>query len=217
MSDVLTLGSVDRDGALREALDGLGVDTRSGFLKKAAVGGGAAVAGAGLFAAFPNFALGAPSPAQDVKVLNFALLLEFLESEFYKAARRSNGLTGELSSFASVVGRHEDAHVAFLRGALGSKAIAKPTFDFGDIPSDPTRFATTAQTLEDTGVAAYNGQVANVTKGVLRAAASIVSVEARHASWIRDINATNPAPKGFDDAKTQAQITAAVTATGFIK
>ena len=42
--------------------------------------------------------------------------------------------------------------------------------------------------LEDTAVAAYNGQAANhETKPTLKAAATIVSVEARHAAWIRDI------------------------------
>ena len=71
--------------------------------------------------------------------------------------------------------------------------------------------------LEDTGVAAYNGQGANVTKKVLAAAASIVSVEARHAAWIRDIAKKLPAPAAFDASKTADQVLSAVNATGFIK
>lgn len=217
MSEALTLEQVDREGAIAEALDNLGVDpqSRTDFLRKV-VFGGAAVSAVAVSAAFPKLADAAPSPAQDVQVLNFALTLEFLEAEFYTLAERGNALSGELRTFTRVVGAHERAHVAFLRKALGAKAVDKPEFDFGDIPRNPARFRVTAQVLEDTGVAAYNGQVRNVTKKTLAAAASIVSVEARHAAWIRDINRQNPAPKALDDAKTRAQILAAVDATGFI-
>ena len=56
-----------------------------------------------------------------------------------------------------------------------------------------------------------------MTKKVLAAAASIVSVEARHAAWIRDIASKPPAPAAFDASKTDAQILSAVNATGFIQ
>jgi len=217
MSDVLTLEAVDKDGALGEALENLGADTRKGFLKKIAIGGTTVMAGGAIAALVPSTALGQVGPAQDVRILNFALTLEFLEAEFYRQARIRNGLSGELRGFARTVGGHENAHVQFLRGALGARAVAKPRFDFGDIPADPTRFATTARVLEDTGVAAYNGQAQNLTKATLAAAASIVSVEARHAAWIRDILQTNPTPKAFDDALPAARIQAAVNATGFIQ
>jgi len=217
MSDVLTLEAVDKDGALGEALENLGADTRKGFLKKIAIGGTTVMAGGAIAALVPSTALGQVGPAQDVRILNFALTLEFLEAEFYRQARIRNGLSGELRGFARTVGGHENAHVQFLRGALGARAVAKPRFDFGDIPADPTRFSTTARVLEDTGVAAYNGQAQNLTKATLAAAASIVSVEARHAAWIRDIIRTNPTPKAFDDAFPAARIQAAVNATGFIQ
>src|SRR6185503_17182879 len=63
-----------------------------------------------------------------------------------------------------VVGAHERAHVAFLRQTLGSRAKAAPTFDFGDAVTDPDRFAGAARVLEDLGVAALDGQAANLTK-----------------------------------------------------
>jgi hypothetical protein len=217
MSDHLTLEAVDADGAIREALDDVAGESRANFLKHAVVAGGTIAAGGVVLGGLPKLVSAAPSPSQDVKILNFALLLEYLEAEFYTRATASGVLTGETARFASVVGAHERSHVAFLRKALGSKAGAKPTFDFKGTTEDQARFQATAVVLEDTGVAAYNGQGPNLTKKTLGAAAQIVSVEARHAAWIRDIVGKNPAPKAFDQAKTKAQIEAAVSKTGFIQ
>src|SRR3712207_9591972 len=85
--------------------------------------------------------------------------------------------------------RSEDAHVKTLRQVLGSAAIKKPRFDFGDTVTDSAKFAATAQVLEDTGVAAYAGQGPNILqKAVVKPALAIHSVEARHAAWIRFLN-----------------------------
>jgi hypothetical protein len=65
-------------------------------------------------------------------------------------------------------------------------------------------------------VAAYNGQATNLTTGALEAAAKIVSVEARHAGWIRAIAQENPAPDATDTPKTAAQVTRAVNRTKFV-
>jgi len=216
MLNHLTLEAVDADGAAREAYDGLPRSSRMSLLKRALVAGGTVVVGGVAIGGLPKLVTAAPSPAQDVEILNFALTLEYLEAEFYTRAIAGGALSGELLKFAKVVKSHEAAHVAFLKSALGAKAIAKPTFDFKGTTDDPAKFQATSIVLEDTGVAAYNGQGTRVTKKVLAAAASIVSVEARHAAWIRDIAKKNPAPVAFDPAKTQAQILSAVTATGFI-
>jgi hypothetical protein len=75
----------------------------------------------------------------------------------------------------------------------------------------------TAQVLEDTGVAAYLGQVGNIkSKKILSAAGAILPVEARHAGWIRDLNDVSGAPVAFQGSKTRAQILSAVKGTGFI-
>ena len=225
MSDVLTLDLVDQDGAIREALDGARGDTREELFRKAIVGGGAFLAGGLLIGGLPRLALGQASASQDVAILNFALTLEYLESEFYVDAVRKGALKGETLTFARTVRDHELAHVEALKGALGSAAVAKPTFDFKDTTSDADRFRATAVVLEDTGVAAYNGQGPNLTKKTLAVAASIVSVEARHAAWIRRIvgkpryggKADNyPAPGALDSALTREQVLDAVTQTGFI-
>ena len=217
MTDHLTLEAVDSDGAIREALDEAASDSRSDFLKRAAVAGGTIAAGGVILGGLPKLVTAAPSPAQDAQILNFALLLEYLEAEFYTQAEASDALSGETARFAAVVGAHERAHVAFLRKALGSKARAKPTFDFKGTTENQAQFQATAVVLEDTGVAAYNGQGPNLTKKTLGAAAQIVSVEARHAAWIRDIVRKNPAPAAFDAARTKGQIEAAVGKTGFIR
>ena len=71
-------------------------------------------------------------------------------------------------------------------------------------------------TLEDVAVAAYNGQAANLTKGALRAAARIVSVDARHAAWIRSIVGESPAAQAVDAPLSAEQATARLEETGFI-
>lgn len=157
-------------------------------------------------AATAKAAYGAQLPAQVVDVLNFALTLEYLESEFYIAGVDSGiipasssigGQTFRDLALFTTIRDHEIVHVEFLEGALGASAVAKPTFDFtggdgsGAGPfspfSDYEQFKLLAQAFEDTGVRAYKGQVATLQPfdSVLTAAATIHSVEARHASEVR--------------------------------
>jgi hypothetical protein len=190
--------------------------SRGKLLRRALAGGGAIVAGGIVVAGLPRSAESAPSPAQDAEILNLALLLEYMESAFFTEASFSGKLSGELLEFAQIVRGHERAHVAFLRGALGSKARKEPKFDFGNATKDPKAFTAAAVKLQDLMVAAYNGQATNLTTGALEAAAKIVSVEARHAGWIRAIAQENPAPDATDTPKTAAQVTRAVNRTKFV-
>jgi rubrerythrin len=220
----LNLAMVDADGAIREAAETAGLD-RSDFLKKGALAGGGLLVGSAMFGPLLASAEAAISTTRksarnDVKILNYALTLEFLEAEFYKqaVANQAFGNSAELKRFAEVVADHEAKHVSFLRGALGPKAIKKPKFDFKDTVTDQAKFAATAQVLEDTGVNAYLGQVKNIfVPGTLQAAGTIATVEARHAAWIRFINGETPAPATFDKPKSEKAILKAVGGTGFIK
>jgi hypothetical protein len=217
MSDLWTLEEVDRDGAIQEAAEKVDPFTRASFLKKAGLGAGAVVGGGAFLGAIPSIAMAGGVPASDVAILNFALTLEYLEAAFYGEAVKMGNFSGNVGTFAKIVSAHEDAHVAFLKSALGSAAVKKPTFDFQGTTTDEAKFKATAQVLEDTGVAAYLGQVGNIkTKKIVLAAASILPVEARHAGWVRDINGVSGAPAAFQGAKTKAQILAAVKSTGFI-
>ncbi len=210
MSHVITVEVVDAAEAEQYARG----TTRAQFFRRAATGGGALLVGGVAFGGLPGVA--SAQTARDVEILNFALTLEYLEAEFYTRAEASGALNGESLEFARVVGRHERAHVGFLTDALGSSAVAKPTFDFKGTTADAEAFRMTAVALEDLGVSAYNGQGPRISRSLLGAAASIVSVEARHAAWIRDIVGRNPAPRAFDPARSMQQVLAAVEDTGFI-
>ncbi|MGH2623488.1 MAG: ferritin-like domain-containing protein [Sphingobacterium sp.] len=130
-------------------------------------------------------------------VLNYALTLEYLEAEYYTKGAAASGLvpTGKPAGAIATIRDHEVAHVAFLKKVLGDQAVSKPNFDFtaggtfGNVFSDYDTFLALAQAFEDTGVRAYKGQ-AGLLKGnqvVLTAALQIHSVEARHASHIRQM------------------------------
>jgi len=218
LSDLITLETLDADGAMQEAayaVDPEGAATRADFFKQAALGGGGLMAGGVLFAGLPALALGAPSKAQDVAILNYALTLEFLETAFYKEARAKAGLTGETAQFAKVVYGHETAHVAAIKKVLGSKAVKSPAFDFGATTGSQKTFQKTSLAVEDLGVSAYAGQGPRLKQSaVIEAALAIHSVEARHAAWMRNIVGVNPAPNAFDPARSMEQVLA--VAGGFI-
>jgi rubrerythrin len=135
-------------------------------------------------------------PGDIVDVLNFALTLEELEAEFYTRGVAAAGLIpDEVHDVFDQIRIHEVAHVAFLRQTLGSRAIAKPTFDytaggtFADVFTNAATFMAVAQAFEDTGVRAYKGQAATLMPrpDVLEAALKIHSVEARHAAEVRRV------------------------------
>jgi hypothetical protein len=200
--------------------------TRADFFRRGAKAGGAVVAGGLVLGGLPSVAEAAPGPELDASVLNFALTLEYLEAEFYVGAVASGALSGRLLEFATVVRDHELAHVEFLEGALGDAKIAKPTFDFKGTNTDPAKFIPTAFVLENTGVHAYLGQAGRLkSKALLAAAASIVTVEARHAAAAAVLQGNRPyeagagsitPDNGFDTPLSRKAVLAAVGDTGFI-
>jgi len=150
------------------------------------------------------------SGQQVIDTLNFALTLEYLEAEFYTQALASGGLipSGPATNAVTTIKNHETAHVAALDATirqLGGTPAAKPEFDFtasgmfSDVFSNYATFLAVAQSFEDTGVRAYKGQAANLmsNKPVLTAALQIHSVEARHASHIRQMRSANISNAGL--------------------
>jgi hypothetical protein len=169
-----------------------------------------------------------PAPGTDVPVLNFALNLEYLEAEFYllaafgrnldEADTTGRGRRGEVrggrqvkfetplvKEYAEELAGDEEAHVKFLRAALGDRAVARPLIDLRnsftaaaaaagligegetfDAFANETNFLLAAFIFEDVGVTAYKGAAALIRdKAVLEAAAGILAVEAYHAGTIR--------------------------------
>jgi hypothetical protein len=220
MTEHVPIEVLDRDGALREAEEATAGDSRLAFLRKAGMAGVGALSGGALLGALAPAASAKPSKKQDVKILNYALTLEYLEAAFYAQAVAGNALSGRTLDFAKLVAADEATHVKALKGALGSKAVAEPKFDFQGTTTDQGKFQQTSLTLENTGVRAYLGQAGNVTPAVLPVAGSIVTVEARHAALIADIiggDISGATPNGaFDKPASMRTILAEVKKTGFI-
>jgi hypothetical protein len=190
--------------------------TRQSLLFRALAVGGTVVAGGVIVAGLPGVARSAPSAAGDIEILDFALQLEYLQKAFYDGAAASAAIDGELKDFVTVVVDHEGQHVDYLKASLGDKATPTPTFTFGDTFATADGFAAAAAMLEDLGVAAYNGQATNLTPESLAAAAQIVSVDARHAAWIRSIVDKPPADQPTDKPMTADEVTAALAKTGYL-
>jgi rubrerythrin len=179
--------------------------TRGGALRTAALAAGGALATVTALGAADRLSA-APSRAKDVRILNLLLVVEYVEVAFYEAALERAKLTGELEKFARAVVAHEREHVAYLEEALGDKADPEPEYDLEAVTRSPAAFARAAAKLEDVAVGAYNGQATNVTPGAFLAAARIVSVEARHAAWIRSIRNGDPAPDAVDAPYDEARV-----------
>jgi len=151
-------------------------------------------------------AAAAASKAQDARILRLVLQVEYTQVAFYEQALREASLRGDLREFAETALEHEHQHLAAIRGALGPKAGKRPEFDFGLATKDARAFRETAIRLEDIAVSGYNGQATNLTPGTLAAAAEIVSVEARHAAWVRAIAGEVAAPDPVDKPLTARQV-----------
>ncbi len=154
--------------------------------------------------------------ANDFGVLNFAYALEQLEAAFYTqvVATPYGGISAGERQVITDLRDHEVVHRDFLRAALGANAIGGLTPNFTSVDfTSRTSVLVTARSFEDLGVGAYNGAGQLLQDaGLLTLAGKIVSVEARHASAIRDL--LNPrgrdfAPRAFDDALTPQQVLAA--------
>jgi hypothetical protein len=179
----------------------------------------------------------APPAVTDADILNLALNLEYLEAQFYLFAINGVGLSASMTAsgsgtaggtvtggakvdfsgdplvgaYAREIAADEAAHVAFLRVALGSAAIAMPNINIsGDATgaftaaaraagvvgandtfnpySSPENFLLGAYIFEDVGVTAYKGAAPLLSsKLFLEAAAGILAAEAYHAGLVRTV------------------------------
>lgn len=210
---------------------------RAFFKRGAGIAGAAALASLGGFQLLNGLAQAQDIDATpeaalltDANILNFALNLEYLEAEFYVRAAFGEGLhiadvvgvgglgpvtggravpfaTPALKEFIEEIARDEYAHVKFLRKALGSAAVSRPTINLStsftiaaraagivgpqgtfDPFADEDSFILAAYIFEDVGVTAYHGVAPFISnKDYLLAAAGILGTEAYHAAEIRTL------------------------------
>lgn len=132
----------------------------------------------------------------DEDVLNYALTLEFLESEFYRQGNDAGLLSGKEAEYTQTIGADEDAHVAAITDTImkiGGTPVEAPGVDFGQAFASRKSFLETAHVFENLGVGAYLGAAGFIqNKDILQAAAGIFGVEARHAAVIGNMLGLKP-------------------------
>jgi hypothetical protein len=195
-----------------------GVGRRELFVRSAAIFGAGALL---------TSELSAQSAPPDLTLLNYALTLENLEAAFYTQGLTQfssadfgnstfiqnfgNIIGGDVYAYLSLIRDHEAQHVRTLQSLIKGVggAPAKPcSYNFGYKTAD--EFVTVAALLENTGVMAYDGAIAQISNSSLKtAAATIATVEARHAAYLNLLTGTSPFPASFDTPGTSASILAA--------
>ena len=174
---------------------------------------GTSSAGASSSAAAATSSSGsAAATSGDLAIVNYALTLEYLESQFYAKVVMSGLFSGKNLSVLKTFGAEEDAHVAALHAAASSMGTpaAKPT---GKFPIHSAAQVTQlASVVENLGASAYLGQAGNIqSKDVLATALAIHSIEARHAATLNLLLKKTPTPDGaFARPASMAEVLAAV-------
>ncbi len=192
---------------------------------------GALLAAAGLA---PNLAE-AQTFTGDVSILNYALRLERLEATFYTlglskfnaasfaAANFAQSLTAtqvaNAYSYFQTIMQHELTHVSQITAAImamGGTPVAADCYGFQPYGSDnktlfsADSFVSVAMLLENTGVMAYDGAISQIQSTTLiTTAATIATVEARHAAYLNQLNGVIPFPAAFDTPATATTILSA--------
>ena len=183
------------------------VAPRGAFSRRGALATGGLLAAA-LVGVRSNRGADAASLAQDVRILNFFLLLERLQLDFYSQAAGSGALTGELAGFARVVAGQERAHVRFLEQTLGAAAAPRPKADFGESTKQQKAFVSSAVDLEESASGSYIAQAPHLTSSQVGRIAGLTAVEARQTAWIRSLAGDIPAPSAADPARSEDQVLA---------
>ncbi len=152
------------------------------------------------------------SSSGDLAIVNYALTLEYLESQFYDKVIKSGLFSGKNLSVIKTFGGEEAQHVIALKkvaSSLGTPAMM-PT---GKFPiKNAAQVTKLASAVENLGAAAYLGQAGNIqSKEILAAALAIHSIEARHAATLNLVLMKSPTPDGaFAKPMTMSQVLAVV-------
>ena len=141
---------------------------------------------------------GAPADegGEDLDIVNYALLLELIEADFYRRVNDSGQVTKSeyvelFTSFELNEEEHAEALTATVR-QLGGTPVALPRTKFDPvIEGGEEEILRTAATIENLGASAYLGQADKIQQpDILDVALSIHTVEARHAAALNDLAGT---------------------------
>ena len=246
----ISIDELDPSGDLRHTADEAGAydpdGTRRQLLRRAGMGG-VAVFGAGALLspldAFAAATAGQKGPfsrrgsrsirrgrpnANDVKIGNYALTLEYLEAAFYAAAVQQNYPDPDINAAAKTLAAHEQAHVNALKKVLGRAAVRAPKINaatVGKLLADQNTFIKTAAAIEPVGTAAYAGAGPYLNNlAITKAALSIHSVEAAHAAYVAAIikfkgidPSSNPIPNAFNPAFSFNKVVSTVTSLDLVE
>src|SRR4051812_31017278 len=197
--------------------DGGAVSSRARFLRTALAGGAVISGGAALGAGRRHAgAQASPAPHRDAQVLNLFLTLEYVQQSFYEQAVRSGRLSGPLRDYAGTVASQEAEHAALLRKHLGRRANPRPKSNPAEAVRSPEAFQSTAVDLEEAVLAAFVGEAPNLSRTAIVPVATLVSVEARQAAWIRDLAGVTPAPRAADPARNPDAVLAELRRKGLL-
>lgn len=209
-----TLVDVDVDGVLRETAAAAFRGSRASFLRKSLV---SAVGIGALYSATDADAATAKTK-NDVAILQFDLVLEYLQAGLYTEAERLGELTPTTLAWARVVGAHERAHIQAIKGLLGRrKIVPSPNFNYRNVTSDEQPFIKTAVAFEDLTAALLKWQAPRLdSRAIVAAVVTLHSVETRHAAWIRHIVGLRPATTAFDKPASQQKMAQLIASTHFV-
>ncbi|KAJ7122908.1 ferritin-like domain-containing protein [Mycena epipterygia] len=158
--------------------------------------------------------------ANDALVFQFANVLEQLETEFYAqgiAKFQDSDFTAAGFSSSMVATQtlttiqgDEATHATFIQQALTDNGATplKCNFKFDSALTDVPTLAATARVVEYVGVAAYLGGATLLDDPIfLDAAASILTIEARHQTVLNILSGTGSAiPQAFDIPLTPQEV-----------
>jgi hypothetical protein len=246
----LSIEELDPSGDVRQAADDAGAwdpsGTRRQLLHRAGVGGVAVFGVGALLSPLDAFAAanasqkgayatrgsrsirrGRPN-ANDVRIGNYALTLEYLEAAFYAAADKAGFPDADIAAAAKTLAAHEQAHVTALKRVLGKAAVKAPTVNtdtVGRLLADQNTFIKTAASIEPVGTAAYAGAGPYINNlAILKAALAIHSVEANHAAYtaaivkFKGIDASaDPIPNAFNPAFSFAKTVRTVSSLDLVR
>jgi rubrerythrin len=143
-----------------------------------------------------------PAAGGDLAIVQYALTLEHLETDFYNAVINSDVKPPSRALARTIVmirdneQEHVDALTATVEKLGGKPQRPKTNFD-AVIEGGVNKILETAAVVENLGAAAYLGQAGRIkSKEILAAALAIHSVEGRHAAALNTVVGKTIVPDG---------------------